>query len=220
MIVTDRSFLQEYDCNGNITRLLRGGLTDFMHGGFGLVDNLCMTYEGNLLTSVRDNASRMAYAGATDFDDVAGQEYPLTYNEAGALTSDASRRIARIDYDLRNNPVRIQFTDGNVTRYIYSATGEKLRVVYQTAVPNITVAIGSARELMPSEILFSDSTDYLLGGALTLRNGRIDKYQFEEGYCQATQYNATQDNFTFMYYDRDHLGNVLSRRYFNVTVTI
>ena len=28
------------------------------------------------------------------------------------------------------------------------------------------------------------------------------------------------DNFTFMYYDKDHLGNVLSRRYFNVTVTI
>ena len=70
------------------------------------------------------------------------------------------------------------------------------------------------------EILYTDSTDYLLGGALTLKNGRIDMYQFDEGYCQATQYNATQDNFTFLYYDKDHLGNVLSRRYFNVTVTI
>ena len=95
-----------------------------------------------------------------------------------------------------------------MTKDIYSATGEKLRVIYQTAVPNITVAIGSTRELMQSEILFTDSTDYLLGGALTLRNGRIDKYQFDEGYCQATQYNATQDNFTFLYYDRDHLGDV------------
>ena len=198
----------EYDCNGNITRLLRCGLQDAMHGGFGLVDDLRMTYEGNQLASVFDNVWRLPYAGATDFDGVAGQEYPLTYNDAGSLTSDASRRIARIDYDMMNNPVRIQFTDGNVTRYVYSATGEKLRVIYQTAVPNITVAIGSARELMPSEILFSDSTDYLLGGALTLRNGRIDKYMFDEGYCQATQYNATQDNFTFLYYDKDHLGNV------------
>ena len=33
------------------------------------------------------------------------------------------------------------------------------------AVPNITVAIGSTRELMPSEILHTDSTDYLLGGS-------------------------------------------------------
>ena len=198
----------EYDCNGNIKRLRRCGLQDAMHGGFGLVDDLRMTYEGNQLASVFDNVWRLPYAGATDFDGVAGQEYPLTYNDAGSLTSDASRRIARIDYDCLNNPVRIQFTDGNVTKYVYSATGEKLRVIYQTAVPNITVAIGSARELMPSEILFSDSTDYLLGGALTLRNGRIDKYMFDEGYCQATQYNATQDNFTFLYYDKDHLGNV------------
>ena len=41
------------------------------------------------------------------------------------------------------------------------------------------------------------STDYLFSGSLTLKNGRIDMYQFDEGYCQATQYNATQDNFTF-----------------------
>ena len=101
-------------------------------------------------------------------------------------------------------------TNGNVTKYIYSATGEKLRVIYQTAVPNITVAIGSVRELAPSEIQCADSTDYLLGGNLTLRNGRIDKLQFEEGYCQATEYsgNPVQDEFTFQYYDRDHLGNI------------
>jgi hypothetical protein len=34
----------DYDCNGNITRLRRCGLVDNMHGGFGLVDNLYMTY--------------------------------------------------------------------------------------------------------------------------------------------------------------------------------
>ena len=71
---------------------------------------------------------------------------------------DAGRNIARIDYDCLNNPVRIQFTNGNVTKYIYSTIGEKLRVVYQTAVPNITVAIGSSRELAPSEIQCTDTT--------------------------------------------------------------
>ena len=47
-------------------------------------------------------------------------------------------------------------------------------------------------------------------GSLTLRNGRIDKYQFEEGYCQAAAYsgNASQDDIYFHYYDRDHLGNI------------
>ena len=98
----------------------------------------------------------------------------------------------------------------SVTRYIYSAAGEKLRVTYLTAVPNITVPIGTARELAPSEILAADSTDYLLGGTLTMRNGRIDRYLFEEGYCQAVRstFNPSQDGFTFYYYDRDHLGSV------------
>ena len=65
----------------------------------------------------------------------------------------------------------------------YSATGEKLRTVHLTAVPNISVPLGGSRELAPSEIQYADSTDYLLGGALTLKNGRIVKYQFGEGYC-------------------------------------
>ena len=118
-----------------------GGLVDNLHGCFGLVDNLSKTYV------------RYSYAGATDFDGVPGQEYHLTYNASGSLVSDAGRGIARIDYDRLNNPVRIQFTNGSVTRYIYTAAGEKLRVIHQTAVPNITVPIGSARELAPSEIL-------------------------------------------------------------------
>ena len=120
---------------------------------------------------------------------------PYVYNGSGSLVSDAGRGIARIDYDYRNNPVRIQFTDGSVTRYVYSAAGEKLRATHLTAVPNISVAIGSARELLPSEILGADSTDYLLGGSLTIKNGRIDKYRFDEGYCQAERYRYNHSHF-------------------------
>ena len=129
---------------------------------------------------------------------------------AGSLVSDASRKIAKIEYDYNNNPVRIQFTNGNVTKYIYSATGEKMRVIYQTAVANINVAIGETRELITNELVNKkeETVDYLLGGAFTLKNGRIDKYQFEEGYCQAKRYNNTMDDFTFCYYDQDHLGNI------------
>ena len=65
----------------------------------------------------------------------------------GSLESDASRKIAKIEYDYNNNPVRIQFTNG------------------------------------------------------------IDKYQFEEGYCQASAAGSV-DYFDSYYYDRDHLGNV------------
>lgn len=95
-----------------------------------------------------------------------------------------------------------------MTKYIYSATGEKKRVIYQTAVANINVAIGSTKELTSSQIQSTETVYYLLGGALTLKNGRIDKYQFEEGYCQTKRYNNTMDDFTFCYYDKDHLGDI------------
>ena len=209
--------IAEYDENGNITRLQRRGLVDHLHGGFGTVDDLYMTYIGNQLTSVRDNASQLAYAGATDFNGVRNQEYALTYNESGSLVSDAGRNIANIEYDNQNNPIRIQFTNGNVTKYIYSAAGEKLRVIYQTAVPNLFVAIGSTRELTPSETLYTDSIDYRLGGALTLRNGRIDKYQFDEGYCQVSSSTSTTDTFILFYYEKDHLGNIRKVRKANRT---
>lgn len=200
----------QYDSNGNITRLQRCGLTDKINGGFGLVDDLYMSYEGNLLTSVRDNAPHSVYAGATDFyTDSKQKEYPLTYNDAGSLMSDAGRKIAKIDYDLNNNPVRIQFTNGNVTKYVYSATGEKLRVTYQTAVPNISVSIGNTHELAPAELLSTDHTDYLLGGSLTLKNGRIDKYHFDDGYYQASKQQADINEYLIpYYYDQDHLGNI------------
>ena len=83
----------------------------------------------------------------------------------------------------------------------------KIQITTKTAVPNITVPIGTARELVPSEILSADSTDYLLGGTLTMRNGRIERYLFDEGYCQAVRstFNPSQDGFTFYYYDREHI---------------
>ena len=125
--------------------------------------------------------------------------------------SDAGRDIAYIRYDYNNNPVLIVFKDGHETEYIYSATGEKLRVIHITAKPNVvTREVGKEVKdrLSGAYWINYEKTDYLLGGALTLKNGRIDKYQFDEGYCQAEKYSATQDDFTFCYYDQDHLGNI------------
>ena len=72
-----------------------------------------------------------------------------------------------------------------MTKYVYSATGEKLRTIYQTAVPNITVAMGSKHELTDAEVLYKDSVDYYHGGKLTVKNGRLDKCYFDGGYAQA-----------------------------------
>jgi RHS repeat-associated protein len=85
-----------------------------------------------------------------------------------------------------NQPRRIQFTNGNVTEYVYTSTGEKLRTIHRTAAAN-TLSV--------------DSTDYI--GNFILRNGKADKYLFGGGYCTFTA--AGQP--VYHYYTRDHLGN-------------
>ena len=175
-----------YDANGNICSIHRYG--KMQNGYYGYVDDLQMTLTGNRLIGVTEKAKAVTDEGSTDYKGVTGVTTSCTYNDVGSLTSDEGRGIALIEYDYMNNPKRIQFTNGNVTKYIYSATGEKLRTIYQTAVPNITVAMGSKHELTDAEVLYKDSVDYYHGGKLTVKNGRLDKCYFDGGYAQA--YNA------------------------------
>ena len=63
-------------------------------------------------------------------------------------------------------------------------------------------------EQKPLPIKQKDTTDYLLGGSLGMKNGKIDKVLFEGGYAQASAVsNTTKDKFAFYYYNQDHLGN-------------
>jgi len=80
-----------------------------------------------------------------------------------------------------------------------------MAVFIAPAVANITRTFGvQPAELTQSQILYSDSIDYLLGGSLLLKNGQTDKYLFDGGYVRS---NATTGNFSFFYYNKDHLGN-------------
>jgi RHS repeat-associated protein len=195
----------EYDKNGNIKRLERRGR--MQSGSYGVVDNLTIAYNGNQLQTVKDMANKVTYAGSLDFKGAKGTAYSYTYNENGSLLTDQSRGIAFISYDLSGNPQKIYFTNGSITKYVYSATGQKLRVVHYTAKANITRTIGQHVELTAAQIQSTDSTDYLLGGSLVVRNGKIDKVLFDGGYAQATA-SGTTDSFAFFYQNKDHLGTV------------
>ena len=189
-----------YDANGNITGLTR-------YGNSTLMDNLTISYAGNQPTSVSESASDNNVSGAMEYKKSNGSGYK--FNANGSLVADKSRGIAYITYDYNNNPKQIYFTNGSVTKYVYSASGQKLRTVHYTAKPNITRNWGvKPAELTSSQILQADSIDYLLGGSLTMKNGRIDKYIFDGGYAQASVASSTSDNFTFYYYTPDHLGNI------------
>ena len=62
-------------------------------------------------------------------------------------------------------------------------------------------------EQKPFVIQHADSTDYLLGGSLVMKNGKIDKVLFDGGYAQASVATKTTDKFAFNFYNQDHLGN-------------
>nr|MBP7473162.1 hypothetical protein [Prevotella sp.] len=191
----------EYDANGNMKRFQRRGKKQ--NGEYGKIDNLHLSYNGNQLSGVIDDAEKLLYTGAFDFKGKSNGTY--TYNGNGALTSDSEKGIAKIEYDNNNLPKRIQFTNGNVTEYVYTVTGQKLRTIHYTAIPNMTVAMGSTHILSENEIQLKDSTDYLMGGNLIMNNGRLDKYLFAGGYCNID--TISDKDMMFHYYNQDHLGN-------------
>lgn len=153
---------------------------------YGMIDDLSMEMWGNRTMAVADRAERLLYEGAMDFhapDDTNRAFY--RYNMSGALEGDTGRGITMIEYDNMLNPIRIQFANGNVTKYVYSPEGEKVQTIHYTAVPNISLPDQCVHELTEDEILAADTIDYLLDGKLIMKNGRIDKYLFDGGYFKA-----------------------------------
>ena len=168
-----------YDGNSNVTSLQRKGVTQ--EGSYGLIDDLRLGYDGNQLSKVEENAPAVLYAGSLD---VKRSTNDIRYNANGSLTMDGTRDITHIDYDLHNNPLRIQFANGNVTKYVYSAAGEKLRAIHYTAVANTHVEMGQVYADIEKRYLAVDSTDYRLGGNAVFNNGSFSKVLFDGGYVE------------------------------------
>jgi RHS repeat-associated protein len=191
----------EYDANGNITVLSRYG----SYGGqFGQTDFMQMTYTGNRLTGVYDVVGQPVYAGTFGFSNGTGQNR-YSYDKCGSMLWDKNRGIALIDYDDRGYPSRIQFTDGNVTDYVYASDGRRLRMRHLTAVEGITVAAGSRHELTVSEILSKDSVEYM--GSFQVSGNKITRFDFADGYATYRP-NVPADVLDFHFLIRDHQGSV------------
>lgn len=118
-----------YDKTGNILGIRRMGQTGAQE--YGLVNNLVLTYSGNQLTKVTDNAAGSAYNNGFEFKDGADRETEYAYDENGNLTQDLNRNIKDIQYNFLNLPQRIEFEDGSTTEYLYDADGRKLRTLHK-----------------------------------------------------------------------------------------
>ena len=132
-----------------------------------------------------------------------------TYNSFGALTLDPARGISSITYDNLGNPLKIQYSGGQSTSNVYSASGEKLKTVHSTNV----AAQASALPLTGSDgiSMLADDIKVVVGtdrsvveyhGNVIYRNGKADTVLFPGGYATI---NGTA--VTFHYYTQDYLGN-------------
>ena len=195
-------WVKEYTFSNAIRKIERYGKKN--GSSYGKIDNLRMYYNGLQIVKVKEDADPLTYTGAFDFVSSIIREEPAnnqySYSEDGALKWDSAKGVALMVYNRFNSPRTIQFTNGNRTEYEYSATGEKLRTVYLTAVPNISVPIGSTATLNTSNTLSVDSINYV--GNFVFENGQLSKYLFAGGY--ATIANGQP---TWHYYVQDHLGN-------------
>ncbi len=192
----------EYYKGGAAKRLQRRGMKN--DGEHGKVDNLHITVKGNRLHYVSDDAEKLLYDGAFDFHGDGSNSSAYHYNANGSLITDTGKGIMFIAYDDNGMPRRIQFADGNVTEYVYTATGRKLRTIYYTAMPGITVGSGETHQLSAAEILSKDSIDYF--GNLIMENGVPAQYLFPGGYCSLRD-GSGNAAVAWHYYNQDHLGN-------------
>jgi hypothetical protein len=78
--------------------------------------------------------------------------YDYIYNNVGDLKQDGNKGITYIDYDYLGHPVRVQFSDGSCTEYVYAADGRKLREKHTTAVEGLHMNMGQTLNLLPSQI--------------------------------------------------------------------
>lgn len=171
--------------------------------------NLVISHHGNQMSRAVDKAGAVNHVGSMDFANDTDGGAVFGYDGNGALKYDSGRGIADIGYELCGNPSRIQFNDGSVTRYVYTAEGEKLRTAHYTAMPNMSVAMGTVHILSDDEILSRDSDEYVCGGTVVLRNGSFYEYRTAEGFFRISgKAGGGKPAVTAYYFNKDHLGNV------------
>ena len=166
-----------YDKNGNILALQRYGQTSA--SGYGLIDNLTFTLDGNQLNRVDDAVTASAYNNGFEFKDAVKQANEYAYDANGNLTKDLNKNISNIQYNSLNLPSKVTFTDGSTIEYTYAADGTKLRTKH---VINGTTT----------------TTDYC--GNVIYENGVQKLLLTEAGYL-------TLADSKYHYYLQDHQGN-------------
>ena len=186
-----------YDWHGNILTLNRNGLLSD-NKTYGSIDNMSFAYTGNQLKKITDSAPNLLSAGSTDFKNGANTEVEYTFNANGAMTQDLNKGIKSISYNSLNLPRQMVIENQQAkgtNLYTYATTGQKLRVIHQSADMRQLVPV-SGTTLTKSTENRTTQKDYI--GNKIYENGVLKQIQLGNGYIEGGKY---------YFYIKDHLGN-------------
>lgn len=174
----------EYDYNGNILKLNRNGLLGTTNTQ---VDKLEYTYtNGNQLSYVDDKSPYYSYSNGNPaygyIEDAQYGSAEYTYNDNGAMTSDANKKITSITYNILNLPVLVTLSGSRTIEYTWSATGKKLKKLVKVGT-NVVAQSDYVNDIQYE----SDVISFVVNDA-----GRIIK---------------TNTGWDYEYSLKDHLGN-------------
>ena len=197
--VVDYSESFDYNENSAITHICRKG--KYYTNSCTIIDDLNFKYSGNTLLRIDDSGRDSYINGAADFHAYEDDREHYSYNGNGAITRDVTKGIANIEYDLSGMPKRIQFRNGSITEYVYTADSVKLMTIHRTAVDGIST--WSARELSSAETLSENRTLYVDG--FEFENTQdCGKYYYANGYLDCDTYG----HYNFNFFAKDHLCNI------------
>ncbi len=170
-----------YDKQGNMLSLNRRG--NINATGFGDIDKLTLSYQGNQLIKVVDTATdpTLSVSISMDFRKGTTQATQYFYDKNGNLVKDLNKGISDIQYNSLNLPGKLIISGsmGAATNtYLYSADGHKLTVSVQWGTSN------------------SKKTEYVRNKVY--ENGSLKRTLVDGGYIEGGIY---------YFYLKDHLGN-------------
>ncbi|MCM1111601.1 MAG: hypothetical protein NC336_10375, partial [Clostridium sp.] len=201
----DYSTTYTYDRNSNITSLTRRG--PVAEGRYGTVDDLRMTYDGNRLTEVSDDAEEVLIENSSDFVDGSDLTDEMTYDDNGNLTRDLNRGITLIRYNTIGLPAEIHVDSICRMTFTYDADGRLLsrsEITGLFKLPNLPnypliPTLKSFRNQLGDRVTLPTTTTTRYVGSQTWSGQTLDRIETEAGYFK-------QDTLFATY--RDYQGNI------------
>jgi RHS repeat-associated protein len=182
-----------YDANGNILNMYQNG---WKVGGSKMIDSLVYTYVSNTnklqevfdgkndtLTALGDFRSSGLYMRSLSMNKNQSTATDYSYDGNGNMIVDNNKDIGNIHCDYLNLPDSITVTNKGNIKYVYDATGNKLKKII-TEGSKVTTTL------------------YLMGNYV---NDTLQFLPQEEG---RIRYNVPDSSLQYDYFIKDHLGNV------------